>query len=1837
MTLSTPHSGMGADSVAAPTAHIRDWTSRVIRVYLTELAEGTSNYRSLYTLTQHIEHQYHSRFLIELIQNAHDALGSISSSDTPHRIEVVFDHQDSEHGTLLVANDGQPFSRSNFERIAQLGQSDKDPASSIGNKGIGFRSVLEIANAPEIYSRVSSTSSALDGFCFAFRPDVVGELFEPIMRLVGGDNTAATKLTDLPLVDWNEGAVEKLRMRVLKNGAEWLRGELQLLSPYLLPIPVDPTLSAAVRELATAGFSTIVRLPLKSASHREVVLKRLVELGPATALYLEKLGRLAIRGPGQTSRSFERRVQSIVSPGSEMRRELVCINDDSGVVETFHCWSRAILLDQAPQSVHSALAGLHGSWRELRSATVSVSVRQGDIPRPGVFSIFLPTTLPTGSAVHFNAPFYGDISRTSIDFAHEYNAYLLSAGLKLSIDAACSLAGRDKASAQLIVDLLGPISDDPKAAEGWKSRIRSTAASNKVELEDTPLLLADRGWRTPREVHVLPPTATNTVVTEAALRRHVSADVLHPDLTTRTSQIVGVCSRRELVVSLEVLAGAVAAIAATLHPLESDWNTFWADVIRLMPHGQAHLAKHSVLICNDGKLHKASDGDAVFFPPRKGVEDEDIASEGGALSVPPLLHPHVGFLASTLMLYEHERNVQTPLHKYLANELVSPFRVDSILREVLTRITPKLPVPLEGAAGSLCGDIIHWAAKLMTHLVEREGGTPALFRQLGKLPVPCQGGWFPMEAASFGPGWPGTSGDALATYLAEAKGMHIDEAARRVLLAPGAPRWGSVTAPAAEMLSLGGVFDGLRLVEISPLDWDSKFVGQREDVRLPVVPPPAIGRRLWDAFRLAAETEAGGYIPYSTKQEYRLGAIHALPGMDRGDELNLLSRAALSELILASLPKWEASSQRLSADRTTPTKKPFAVESPLFFYLKTSNWLHIPTNDTTKGVTPSRRWHVPSQTIAHHSRQFAYLNPLSTTLAKRLESSPNLAKALYDLGMPRIDFELESDDKRWLQAIAIVIDSNKEFDTNALVSHLRDAWHIFRPQDWQQPLSVLVVRGLGKQLLAVTPTEQAPVFVPDRLANQLALEQNGDHVMVINARDAHALKPWLRKKYGNAVQFTSELETLPQWPDSYSPEPVAFAASDLGWLTKPLLAMVAHLGAMPGAQSSAFHERARALKTAQVSWVPELWMVVASKARELFRSRADALWVPSQKVLYVAEACREQPRRASMAFAQLLEREELETHLKLFFTVLNSLDSAPSSLDAFFEATNIQRDQFEQVASHLKGDAGAGASFISVLAALLHPDRDWAGLGDIQEEEQLVGYLKTNPVSGYDPTDLCGLAMRSGDLFSFAKEASTGKTGLTLDRWNECLRRRGDAPLVNREWADEFQAVLREATGTLQRLVAWLVRSGELKSYVAAKDRLAELPRQLDLSESVWQADFGCVMHYVSSLLRDEWACPPQVVAAVKSSATPEELRLRLVELHAVVEFDPEECFRRNSTTCRRIAEELESIRLAWMLKGALVKSPNEWKSHETQRVAGLEQVLRRDGYTLNWADDEVLRRLGAVDVPGEPTAWRAALRDAEDLADVGRLLHLAPEEVLKATGRLKDLRDDARRAENRIDVCGKSFDPSDETLGQLWDLHVGAIDDASLLADGMLDLNRCTSLRKPVSPSGEGRSDKRGNGVVRKRRSKVVDEAVGMMGEIIAFRMLQATYGANVVTPRNWRSGNAKRVYSQVEADDSFGCDIVFSSSGTTYHVEVKASTGDEEVFSLGSSEIALARKLTRKPKKERFVIVHVKNALAARPLLVVLPNPYDRCFEHFYRLDEAEARVRYSPTAPIAPPQGG
>jgi hypothetical protein len=113
-------------------------------VYLNEMA------KSLTAQTTNVATDYRDRFLVELIQNACDAQ---TAGVSDGRINVTLDLGAGKYGTLYIANTGQPFNRANVKSLSDIALSAKSVGQSIGNKGLGFRSVIQVTDAPQIFSQ----------------------------------------------------------------------------------------------------------------------------------------------------------------------------------------------------------------------------------------------------------------------------------------------------------------------------------------------------------------------------------------------------------------------------------------------------------------------------------------------------------------------------------------------------------------------------------------------------------------------------------------------------------------------------------------------------------------------------------------------------------------------------------------------------------------------------------------------------------------------------------------------------------------------------------------------------------------------------------------------------------------------------------------------------------------------------------------------------------------------------------------------------------------------------------------------------------------------------------------------------------------------------------------------------------------------------------------------------------------------------------------------------------------------------------------------------------------------------------------------------------------------------------------------------------------------------------------------------------------------------------------------------------------------------------------------------------------------------------------------------
>lgn len=1818
-----------------PLMQVEALTAAKIRTFLFEVAEGVSNYRSLHSLTEQVEHQYHGRFLIELIQNAHDALYEGPTADQPARIAIVLDLQDSLHGTLLVANDGQPFTRSNFERLSALGQSDKDPQKSIGNKGLGFRSVLEVSERPEIYSRASSISTVFDGYCFGFEPEVVQDLKGPMEALAAGGPVPATPVTGRPIVDWAEALLDKFRRRVQAAEAGWLAAETRFLSPYLLPVPRRQVQSGAVKALEAKGFMSVIRLPLKSDAATNLVREHMAQLNPATLLFLERVQALELAGAAPSDRVIRRET----TPGTgALARRTVRLSDGQADSRDYEVWTRKLHIADTNEEFRAAVKALPGRWPEIEDVSVSVAVRKADLPEVGVFSIYLPTGVPTGAAVHINAPFFGNMSRTDISFNDGYNRRLLNTAASVVVEVVREqLAGKQLDEARMVLDMLAPHGSDAAASTRWNQLVDAAFQRTKASFDEDALALADRGWRKLSATALVPDTGRTRLIDEGLLRKHATFDAFHAGLASRRGQIVALVTSRPPyrgpAVTAQQLAATVANIAGEMHREGGDWNAFWHDVTLLLPQGQEALARHPVILGNDDRLHAASGAERVFFVPRQGTDDDsDIGSEGAPIDVPVSLQSNVAFLHESITVYEPDSRParQTAVRRYLAAGLVTQFRVESIFTGTLKDAMPELPAKLKGPEAERCMAILRWALSMIRSAVARERGSDAVMALLRPIPVPCRGGWYPMSEASFGAGWPSTTGDLLASYLDAVPGSAAKRARSRLLVPPGDAAWEGLGASSLELLRRGGVFDGLRLETVKSDDWSSQFHASMSSFDLPSGAPPGIDGSFWADYKKHIGSSLRG--GFQGLQPYNVGTLHHFPGMGDG-QLPDSARVDLSELVLRSLLKWSEGIEPLSFVKRGGQADRKSGPSPLRYFLQTRDWLAVPgEGNTIHWWRPDERWHVPAEAILRRSTHFAHLRALPYTLARRLDADPGLASVVHQLGMPFLDLHNETNDPRLLCELISAIDSKAAPEPNVLLGQIRDAWHRFRPKVGQVALENLPVRSKAIPLLKHEMKDGQAVYLPDKGTLAADLEQFGVNVLTLYPQDAATLRDWFVAAYGERVVPTSQLRLVPRVDDASwsgdSAEPLSESA--LGWLTAPLLTLVAFYQQIRGVHAPAFRERLELLREMRVDWVDRIELVVMSGDVEVMRTEVPAHWDPGKKTLLVSSQAKAKPASIATALAQSIERDDLELPLRILLGPLSGIDDAPESLAEVLATLKLSVEQLEAVRQHLRGDVGHAARLLQVLCDLLQPGCDLSGLVEAETDNDLAAAVAAIAPPDVPTLDIIRLAMESRDAFEFGLNLSRSMgQRVALPLWNAALARLGRATLENRDWLQQLRAHLDEYRGLVKRIAAHLLHEPESIPYREMLTFYEALGAgSSSMAKEHWEIDFPKAMELVGKLFKD-WPGGVAIANALRESESPASLRGRLAALGVDLSNDPDERCRANYQCIAAVCEGIDRLRQAWWVKSGATASFGDWRSLREDLVGQAKASFGDRAYSQSLTEADVfaeLRQSGPT--LRSPPTFFTVIEACVDLASLRSGLGITDQDLIDADARLAAQRAEALRLRQIVQVCGEDFDASDENRSQLWHFLQERVEFQKLAAKTPMDLGRPAALLPVVGKARDRKETSRPRPTKPpQRQPKAVDELIGLAGEIYVFEMLRHRYGPDVVTASSWISSNSRQVFDNNPCDDGAGCDFAFTAGGRSYKIEVKASAGDEPAFTLGSSEIALAMELAprKKGRRDRFVLVHVRNALSAVPEAVVLPNPYGVDGANVFRIDQADARVSY------------
>ncbi len=1882
---------------------IEEQTRGQVRTFLDELRNGTTNYRTVASLGDQVAQEYRGRAVLELLQNAHDVLGG---NDDPGQVSFVL-NSSGEQPELLIANSGRPFRHEDFSGICELAQSPKDPNESVGNKGLGFRSVLELTTCPEVWS--TAPAGDQPAFTFGFHPRVLDSVVRVAAALVDGRPATDPALGGEPVVDWSEKQIEEYRGRISGYGIkpaeqveEWLSEEVKQLSPYVLPRPLgDPPPS--VTKLLEDAHATVIRLPLdggRAGSAKEAVKsvrEQLVALNEAAMVFLRHLSALRITIDGDRTElkrwaDSEHSVPVSANRHDRLRVSRSPVGADDVAHRSFHVWSRTFGGTDQPAElarVAAAVRHLPNRWPEVRKVEVAVAVEDTPKARKGAFVIFLPTRMETGVGAHVNAPFYGSLDRRKIDFGDDYNQLLLELVTDLALDAVLELVNgpaepwRGRAVIDLLAQAGSATPDDPKLTR----RLRECARDRQDYpcLDEMALILCDGGWRRPVVARTMPNIPSDDPLGEEEWREQAGFAVASSALDERRDAVkalLGALDRSpdptdwEWADTLQRMAERVRrrqadAQADRSHPSDvpPSWNMFLGSVLAVLPPKLRSeprkpradaLAGARFLPTEDGRLLSASgpastggrsitDPDAVriFFQPRSGADD--AADFVG--SVPDSLKERMAFLHRDVETHEGPRHRRTDIQKFLDGRFVQSFRRADLLRVVIVPSLLDLPVAHGGPEAAKCVDALAWSLELVGP--EEPAG---LLNDLAKLPVACTDGWFAMKEAVFGPGWAGRSGDHVKTLADGLPGDEGEELLRSALLPPDDHRWfpqGGNCGPdgrhldridlanRSDQFARAGVVDGLRLEACKPI----RYRMSRSDPKLPKHAPEGILQSAWDHWR---ETVLERIKPHHWNDfEYELGGVNGLPMLHCGD-LSGPARSALSNLILASLVHWNSGWDEITITKTEGHQWSQRIKSPIKHWLSTLPWLvdDSKTHASRQDPKPLRqRWFVPESLLRGQGGRFRHLSPLPLPLARRLAADDELLRALRTVGLNVYPTEDDSTGPALLEVLVSVVENGGPMPAggfDVLIGQIHHAWqHLGEDRDLPKRF---LVRTKPRTLAIRTAEGLNDTYLPDDLASTRSLREQREPILAVRRDEAQGWVGDRLHELGATPASALKDRCLIDGHSDGQPAEGAQTMDEVGlnWLPVVLLALAAHGGGKPtGPTTRAWRRAVQRLGRARVRLCRSIRVELLDGERIVAGSDARAHWLPRPAILLLHHEITQRGLWEEIAAASqaVLDRQDLLKDLRLVLGSLavNRTPTRPTwqQVKAALNRAEIDAEELSDIQLRWIGETTMLLDRLRPLAKLLKLDDTILG-ADRKDTDRLTEWLAGGFRDRPRHEDPMAAAER---LLDAARECyDDAEMGMRvyevigedaqLSKWNDALRALGGQyeQVANAQAETQAKRHLDEAARLLRAFARHVAMADDgvpiedqgkrfsmINDVHESLDNGAEWSRRCaKWSDSHWRVPFAAVLGVLLARYR---AIPSakRYLDVLQHVRTVDELRLALEREEVTLDPDPREVARGNQRRLDKVVGRVRRLYEAWVEKEG---------SEPTSSPKALDIRLDDSTYLRDWPASEL---------------FELAKRVVDDSGFHDKVAGCTTSEAMHERLGIpfRGGRGDERkkRPPRMIDVAGEP-EPVDGTDEDYRDIFERLKDLPELPAGPDILRDELTALRD-IPPNGGHPKPPRKGGEVGLRVPKTADlhdsphtlECVGIIGEMQAYRFLKAKFG---IEESAWVSGFRARIVPLLDGEkdvvsDSHGYDFRFTHEGTTWCVEVKATTGNKTSFDLPLSELNAANRIASR-KDERWRILRVRQALTAKPECDWLPNPFEPGSGERLTLREGSMTVEYA-----------
>lgn len=1034
------------------TEILRDLWRRRLDTLISGIANGDPYYQQIANAAEHVSAEYQGRFLIELIQNANDQAvrhGLKDSSVTITRTETL----------IAVGNSGQPFDREKVDAVTSIFKSDKTADECIGNKGIGFKAVFQIASSAEVFS-CAPDSNLAEGCAIAFRmvrrPFEDPLFFDEIRSLAAelldrhpdrrteieerfpGDDAVNVTLREAQRAAWFTFPLPAAERHYQDRMAELgLDNETQSLTQTLIVLPTDGAdttidrISAAIDEVQGGGSPT-GRIP------------------PASSfLFLPGIAGIDVidraRGFRSELKKCDTSAKTTLQDDIIIRRQRTTRSQfdlsapQSSPESTYQDWwvaERTLGRETADhegaeserQAIREAISALHlpeENWKEVEHVPVAVALpdpMRGDMDDPtaiganGRFCIGLPTQVDTGVPMWVSSHFHGKIDRTSIEFGNAYNKLLFST----AVDLAAVMIERLKQDPKIATKRLATL------AMQRASGVLADAFYEEGGLARSDIVLGTDGTFFKASELKLPKSADLSMFGDIAegvsdLKQYGFILPDWPLLSSAREVLDDLAVNTDVADSryLHRPAGLPSLLEHAAQSRRGSGPTFWEPFLTwILDRFSVHHSEalETQLIVPTGSTDLSSPSMRVFFRPvsvaGRGVDDKGTVDDAGdELAIID------DTVASLLKFFDDNAiNVRTGTARDYTSlaQRIAPNAGGGLVRRPRQAdlINDALIPALKGAtdnnerALALLRQALVWLVGMPQKSRNRVSADELL------VPVCGQGNaweWVEPETAYLGMGW---DSDPNIRLLTEAYGSRpcsqlipwdrFERKAIQLFRAAERQWW-------LDRLKEIGVWDCPRIIR------SERRIGvAQSDSYSSLTPwtwvncPTSCPKEIWEGYlrricRRNANTKSG--------QEFYLKEVCWIDGLE-SDEI----RATVAEAMLRKPDRYEAAAKTRLARWGGEDSSD--VDALWTHALLAKSWQVVPTSMGLRG--PNAAWFVPLETRSTKADRFAFLSCVKSefSAARRLLSLigvitleeatiPRLIAALHELSERIIDAEPE--------------------------------------------------------------------------------------------------------------------------------------------------------------------------------------------------------------------------------------------------------------------------------------------------------------------------------------------------------------------------------------------------------------------------------------------------------------------------------------------------------------------------------------------------------------------------------------------------------------------------------------------------------------------------------------------------------------------------------------------------------------------------------------------------------------------------------------------------------------